>query len=115
MLLKKSHLMKKYRINRSTFDAYVDRLPEPLKKVLDINGKRYYTEPQLTIIRQYFGNWEKYSFKTKSELCQCYGVSGVTFRKILKESFKEHSDIFSNAKLFTARQVEMIEQAIGEP
>lgn len=115
MLLKKSHLMQKYRINRSTFDAYVDRLPEPLKKVLDINGKRYYTEPQLTIIRQYFGDWTKYSFKTKNELCQCYGISSVTFRKILKENFEAHSDIFSNAKLFTARQVEMIEQAIGEP
>lgn len=116
MVIKKTELCRKYRINSSTLNNYIQRLPEPYRLALDINGNRYYNHGQLEIMKQWFGDWNKYCFKTKSQICTEYGISRVTMKKILVEALgREHEIVNGKLKLYTARQVELIEKSIGEP
>ncbi len=119
MILKREDLLKKYRVSYQAFYKMLSNLPEPVKKQLAFRSrKQYLNAKQLQIIKNIFGDWEKYSFHSKSELCALYGISSTTFRKMLVNEFGPDHEIIkatTTTKIFTAKQVEMIEQTIGEP
>lgn len=116
MVIRKTDVCRKYRINTSTLNNYINACCEADKQKLDINGKRYYTNSQAVLIKKLFGDFERYCFKTKRQMCIEYGVSRVTFKKMLAEVFGWDSEIVtSKNKLYTAREVEEIETGLGEP
>ena len=117
--MSKQDILKKYRISQFTFDRLVNRLDDEEKAAITLQrGHRFYNSKQVEIIKHFFGDFNKQCFKTKAEMHALYGVSRPTFNKILVEAFgKNHIlmiESFAN-NFYTAKQVELIEQTIGEP
>lgn len=119
MMIKRKELLQKYNISYNAFYALICKLPEPEKAILKSNQKRQIlTHEQLLLIKKIFGDWNNNSFKSKQQLCSMYGITPPTFRKMLVEAFgKDHSIIkeTTTSKYYSAKYVQMIEEAIGEP
>ena len=118
MILKRTELLRQYRISYHAFYCMVTKLPATVQDALKVTPNRpYLNTRQLILIKEYFGNWETHSFKSKQELCLLYGVSRPTFRKMLLEAFGTDHPIYKDAdkKIFSAKEVELIENELGEP
>ena len=117
MILKRTELLKQYRISYHAFFCMVTKLPVDVQDALKATPNRpYLNTRQLILIKEHFGNWETHCFKSKQELCLLYGVSAPTFRKMLREAFGEENPIYKDAskRIFTAKEVEQIEKELGE-
>jgi hypothetical protein len=118
MILKRKELLRQYRISYHAFFCMVTKLPASVQDALKVTPNRpYLNNQQLIVIREHFGDWTTHSFKSKQELCLLYGVSRPTFRKMLKEAFGVEHPIYKdeNKKVFTAKEVALIESELGEP
>lgn len=118
-MITKQEILKKYRVSKFTFDRLVNRLDDIEKAAITLPPRRrFYNSKQVEIIKHLFGDFTKQCFKTKCEMYTLYGVSHMTFNKMLKEAFGANHklllDSFAN-NFYTAAQVQEIENVIGEP